>query len=153
MRISEYTEFTTTHAQAPALPPKVTSQVGDSAHSGDSVTSRECVCVLVAHSCSTLCNCMDPPGSSVHGILQPRILEWVAMLFSRGSSRPRDRTWVSHIVGRFFTVWATREAWQQGDRHQTDTQVLLWETSLSLKTLKHPNLPFMVAASEHRLWV
>ena len=50
------------------------------------------------------------PGSSVHGIFQARVLEWVAISFSRGSSRPRDRTQVSHIVGRRFTVWATREA-------------------------------------------
>ena len=42
------------------------------------------------------------PGSSVHGILQARVLEWVAISFSRGSSRPRDRTWVSHIVGGCF---------------------------------------------------
>ena len=48
------------------------------------------------------------PGSSVHGILQARILEWVAMSFSRESSWPRDRTQVSHIAGRFFTIWATR---------------------------------------------
>ena len=53
-------------------------------------------------------NC-SPSGSSVHGILQARILEWVAILFPRGSSQPRDWTWVSHIVGRCFTVWATRE--------------------------------------------
>ena len=44
------------------------------------------------------------------GILQERILEWVAMPFSRGSSQPRDRTQVSHITGGFFTIWATREA-------------------------------------------
>ena len=50
------------------------------------------------------------PGSSVHGILQARKLEWVAMLFSRGSSWPRNWTLVAHIAGRFFTVWATREA-------------------------------------------
>ena len=43
------------------------------------------------------------PGSSVHGILQARILEWVAMLFSRESSQPRDQTQVSHIAGGFFT--------------------------------------------------
>ena len=49
------------------------------------------------------------PGSSVHGIFQARILEWVAISFSRRSSWPRDWTWVSHIVGRCFTVWATRE--------------------------------------------
>ena len=52
---------------------------------------------------------MDPPGSSVHGILQIRILEWVAFLFSRGSSWPRDRTWVSCTACRFFTVWASRK--------------------------------------------
>ena len=50
------------------------------------------------------------PGSSVHGIFQARVLEWVAIFFSRGSSWPRDWTWVSRIVGRCFTVWATREA-------------------------------------------
>ena len=53
--------------------------------------------MLVDESCLTLCSPMDcsPPGSSVHGILQARILEWVANLFSRGSSQPRDQTWVS----------------------------------------------------------
>ena len=50
------------------------------------------------------------PGSSVHGTLQARILEWVASPFSRGSSQPRDWTLVSHNAGRFFTIWATREA-------------------------------------------
>ena len=49
------------------------------------------------------------PGSSVHGILQGRILEKVAIPSSRGSSRPRNQTRVSHIAGRFFTIWATRE--------------------------------------------
>ena len=47
------------------------------------------------------------PGSSVHGIFQARILEWVAISFSRRSSWSRDRTWVSHLVGKHFTVWAT----------------------------------------------
>ena len=67
---------------------------------------------LVTQSCLTLCGPMDcnPPGTSVHGILQERILEWVAVPSSRGSSKPRDGTQVSHIAGRFFTVWATREA-------------------------------------------
>ena len=50
-----------------------------------------------------------PPGSSLRGILQARILEWVAILFSRGSSQPRDRILVSCIVGRLFNIWATRE--------------------------------------------
>ena len=51
----------------------------------------------------------SPPGSSVHGILQARIQEWIAISFSRGSSRPRDWTQVSCIAGRLFTNWATRE--------------------------------------------
>ena len=67
--------------------------------------------VLVDQSCLTICNPMNcsPPGSSVHGILQARILEWVAIPFSRGSSQTRDQTQVCCIAGRFFTIWATRE--------------------------------------------
>ena len=62
--------------------------------------------MLVTQSCPTLCDPMDcsPPGSSVRGILQARILEWVAISFSRGSPQPRDRTWVSHTAGRFLTT-------------------------------------------------
>ena len=69
-------------------------------------------CVSVTKSCLTLCDPMDcsPQGSSVHGIFQVRMLEWVVISYSRGSSRPRDRTRVSCIVGRFFIIWATREA-------------------------------------------
>ena len=68
--------------------------------------------VQVAQLCPTLCGPMDcsVPGSSVHGILQARILEWVAVPFSRGSSQPRDWIQVSCIACRFFTVWAAREA-------------------------------------------
>ena len=60
----------------------------------------------------TLCDPLDCslPDFSVHGILQARILEWVAISLSRGSSRPRDRTQVSRIGGRHFNLWATREA-------------------------------------------
>ena len=62
-------------------------------------------CVFVAQLCPTLCDPMDcnPPGSSVHEIFQARILEWVAISFSRGSSQPRDQTRVSCTAGRFFT--------------------------------------------------
>ena len=68
--------------------------------------------VKVTQSCLTLCNPMDCslPGSSVHRLLQTRILEWVAVPFSRGSSQARDRTHISHTADRFFTVWVTREA-------------------------------------------
>ena len=64
------------------------------------------VIVLDAQLCLTLYDPMDcsPPSSSVHGIFQARILEWVAVPFSRGSSRPRDQTLVSFIEGRFFMV-------------------------------------------------
>ena len=70
------------------------------------------VCALVAQSCPTLCDPTDcgPPGCSVRWILQARILEWVAIPFSRGSFRPRDRTEVSRTAGRLFTFWASREA-------------------------------------------
>ena len=60
-------------------------------------------------SCLTLCDPMDcsPPGFSIHGIFQAWVLEWVAIFFSRGSSRPRDWTQVSCIACRCFTIWAT----------------------------------------------
>ena len=63
-------------------------------------------CVLVTELCLTLCEPMDcsPPGFSVHGILQARILEWIAIPFSRGTSQPRDQTLGSYIAGRFFTI-------------------------------------------------
>ena len=66
----------------------------------------------VVQSCPTLWDPIDCnlPGSSVHGIFQARILEWVAISFSKGSSPPRDQTQVSCTAGRLFTVWATRES-------------------------------------------
>ena len=62
--------------------------------------------VLVTQSCLTLCNPMDcrPPGSSIHGIFQARILEWVVIRFSRGFSQSKDQTQVSCIADRFFTM-------------------------------------------------
>ena len=87
--------------------------------------SISCVLCVVTQSCLTLWNPTDcsPPGSSVHGILQARILEWVAMPSSRGSSQPSDQTQVSHIAGRFFTIWATK-----------GLQVNNSETTIPLKT-------------------
>ena len=66
---------------------------------------------LITQACPTLCDPLDcnPPGSSVHGILQARILKWVAFPFSRGSSQPRYWIWVSCVTGRFFYHWDTRE--------------------------------------------
>ena len=70
----------------------------------------------------------NPPGSSVHGIFQARMLDWVAISFSRRSSRPRDTMRGSCIVSRHFTVWATREVletlWNKGSSQTRDeTQV------------------------------
>ena len=71
--------------------------------------------VLVAQSCLTLCKPTDcsPPGFSVHGIFQARILERVAIPFSRGSFLPGDQSQVPHIASRFFTVWATVDVYQR----------------------------------------
>ena len=78
----------------------------------DSHLCNDMKCSEVTQSCPTLCDPMDCslPGASVHGIFQATVLEWVAISFSRGSSRPREWTRVSRIAGRCFNLWATREA-------------------------------------------
>ena len=88
--------------------------------------------VLVTQSCLTLCKPMDcsPPGSSIYGILQARILEWVAIPFSRGSSWTRDQTWVSCTAGRFFTIWATRQAWNMYISSKPDNSFLALKLSV-----------------------
>ena len=74
------------------------------------ITGKE---IEAAQSRPILCDPMDCgiPGSSFHGVFQARVLEWVAISLSRGSSQPRNRIQASHIAGRRFTIWATREAW------------------------------------------
>ena len=69
-----------------------------------------CVCVLVTQSCLTFCNPIAYQTTVLYEILQARILEWVAIPFSRGSSWLRDWIQVSRIAGRLFTIWATWEA-------------------------------------------
>ena len=73
--------------------------------------SLSCDWLLVTQTSPTLCHPIDciPPGSYVHGIIQIRKLEWVAIPFSRETSQPRDQTQVSYTAGRFFTIWATRK--------------------------------------------
>ena len=80
-------------------------------HGTSSIKSVK-VKVLVDQSCPTICDPMDysPPGFSVHGILQARILEWVAISFSKRPSRPRDQTRVSCIGRQILYHWATRES-------------------------------------------
>ena len=75
-----------------------------------------------------LWNPMDcsPPGSSIHGIFQARVLEWVAISFSRGPSQPRDRTQVSCIADRHFTLWATRKSSLLEKEMATYSSILAW---------------------------
>ena len=77
---------------------------------------------VVSDSCDSV-DC-SLPGSSVHGILQARILEWIAISFPRGSSWPRDRTWLSCTAGKRFTIWAIRES--QGDLMLEASAAILW---------------------------
>ena len=103
-----------------------------------------CMHAKLLQSCLIHCNPMDcsPPGSSVLGISQARLLEWVAMPSSRGSSPPRDRSQVSCIAGRFFTIWATREAPTLPSMvpRLLEQHYLIWEVSL-LSVLSPPRLP------------
>ena len=87
-----------------------------------------CMCAKSLQSCPTLWDTIDcsPPGSSVHGILQARILEWIAIPFSRGSSQPRDWTWVSCTTGRFLTNWASKEV-QYWPRRYPNNHTVVWQ--------------------------
>ena len=89
-------------------------------------TAQDSSEVKVAQLCLTLCNPMD---YTIHGILQARILKWVAFPFSRGSSQPRDRTQVTHVAGGFFTSWATRDvqdsSWRQMSKRLLSLSQLL----------------------------
>ena len=102
------------------------------------------------------------PGSSVHGTLQARILEWVAIPFSRGSSWPKDGTQVSCIAGRFFTSWATGEAFCKGPEtkylwlfyyHTTDDHRLSSQTTLvvSARVSEGPRSRRVLCSGPHRL--
>ena len=98
-------------------------------HSGVMNTTVRRKKVLVVQSCLILCDPMDcsPPGSSVYGILQARILEWIAIPFSRGSSQPRNQT---------FTIWATRD-------QTASVQILTLPLGLLGKLLILPYLNFL----------
>ena len=101
----------------------------------------------MSQSWPTLCNPVDCslPGSSVHCILQARILQWVAISFFRGSSQPRDWTWFSCIAGRFFNVWTIREATFQ-----------FWFFSHVLTNLTHlqPTQPLLIISIEQsNMWL
>ena len=85
----------------------------------------------------------SPPSSSIHGILQAGILEWVAISFSRGPSRPRDRTQLSHISGRRFNLCTTREAlkyknivFQKTSYRDTELQIQVLTSKISREERK-----------------
>ena len=114
--------------------------------------------VLVTDLCPTLCNPMDLPGSSVCGILQEKILEWVDIPLSKGSSWPRTQIRVSCIAGRyFFTVWATREVliWGSGllqkmpQRHMDYSELKLLEKQLVQEEDSDPSF----CPPEIRKWI
>ena len=96
----------------------------------------------VAQPCPTLCDPIDCslPGSSVHGIFQARVLEWVAISFSRGSSRPRDWTRVSRIVGRCFTFCLTKEI-------ATHSNILAWRIPWTEKSSR------LWSTGPHKVWL
>ena len=78
---------------------------------------------------------LQPAWLLCHGIFQSRILEWFAISFSRGSSQPRDQTWVSCRAGRFFTDWATRDAYSVENRNELLMYVMIW---INLKIIVSP---------------
>ena len=122
-----------------------------SSGSGAETTPRSYVTVLCAQSlqsCLTLCDPMDhsPPSSSVRGILQAKILWWAAIPFSRGSSQPGDQTWVSCIVGRFFTGGV------EGNKHtvvvESLSRVWLFETPRTVAR----QAPLSMGVSRREYW-
>ena len=117
----------------------------------------------VAQSCLTLCDPMDcsQPGSFLHGVFQARILEWVATAFSRGSSQPRDWTWVLCTAGRIFTIWTTKEAeeifivfeWYFTEYTVLDCQVFFFLPFSTLTMLYH-FLPFILSSGKSAvIWI
>ena len=98
----------------------------------ESWTIKKAEWVKVTQSCPTLCDPMDcsQPGSSVHGIHQARVLEWVAIPFSRGFSQSRDQIQGSHIASGFFIIWATREAQRRLSAKELVFQIVVLEKTL-----------------------
>ena len=107
--------------------------------------------MLVAQSCLTLCNPADysPPGTFVHEIFQARILEWVAISFSRESSQPRDRTQVSCTTGRFFTNWATREVLEEKKKKKQENTR---KTSISASLTMLKSLTVWITTTCGKFW-
>ena len=109
------------------------------------VIQKKLVKVFVAQSCLTLCNTVacSLPNTSVHGIPQARILKWVPIPFSRGSSPPKDWTWVSCIAGRFFTIWASRDISKSFNSITKNYDILFSISKLKVRKMREwvSNLP------------
>ena len=95
----------------------------------------------------TLCDHMDcrSSGSTVHGILQARIAEWIAISFSRGSSRPRDWTLVSCITGRLFTNWTTRKPYKS-------LSICMYGENVCFSCSKPQQFEFSSSSAKHCTW-
>ena len=122
--------------------------------------SLVCIWKKESVSCPVVYNSLQPmdcspPGSSVHGILQAKILEWVAIPFSRGSSQPRDQIQISCIAGEFFIIWTTKQK-QNLSRSKTSSGALIQIvstqsnlTQVSRSIIGRPGLaPLTVMSSE-----
>ena len=114
------------HWQADSLPLPHLGSPWSSIKPGESVVAQLCLTLWDPMDCS-------PLGSSVHGILWARILEWAAIPLSRGSSQSGDPTWVSHIAGKFFTIWATGKPYKTSWLHLNFRLVTYSSTCNSLK--------------------
>ena len=110
------------------------------------------VCVLVTQSCLTLCDLTycSLPDSSFHGILWARILEWIAVPFSRGSSWPRDWAWISCIACGFFIIQATREVPKTILANQKTASWRSWKVTESLLSLPQPTPPHPTKFNSHK---
>ena len=105
--------------------------------------------VKVTELCLTLC---DPMDYKVPGILQARILEWVAFSFSRGSSQPKDQTHVSRIAGGFFTSWTKREAQQMPktySNYMKQSWWCLWRKNCKLNIAMYVHKLFLCGVEEN----
>ena len=114
------------------------------------------LCVLVIQSRLTLCDPTDCslPGFSVHGILQAKILEWIAIPFSRGTSQPRYWTLVSCIAGRFYTVWATgKSSCYIYFTHYHSDSLMLSQRLVPKIYYSPPGLFIIASASLHFHWL
>ena len=110
--------------------------------------------VLVTQLYPSLCDSMDfsLPGSSVHGILQARILEWVGISFSRGFSWPRDQTQLSHIAGRCFPIWATRVPGHFQKKVKASIWGVTWQ-EIKFTIIFYKSLPPFLTPNVEKWWI